>query len=104
MTPNDLDTVKVKNINMHATYTTEAQIFVCFALRGDVCRYCLIWGKVHRMTPKWPWHVKGQRYTYYMLHSQGLNFHPFFSMSRLGGNGDFLIPYCLQLTMQKLNY
>ncbi len=40
MTPHDLDMFKVKNTNMQAAYTHEAQIFVCF--------------KVHRMTLKWP--------------------------------------------------
>ncbi len=36
ITPGDLDMFKVKNINMHAKYTPEAQIFVRFALRWDV--------------------------------------------------------------------
>ena len=36
----DLEHVKVKNTNMHATYTPEAQICVCFALRWAVKSVC----------------------------------------------------------------
>ncbi len=33
MTPNDFDMFKVKNTNMHVTYTPKAQILVRFALQ-----------------------------------------------------------------------
>ena len=36
MTPTDLDIFKVKNTNKHVTYTSGAQIFICFALRWAV--------------------------------------------------------------------
>ncbi len=48
MTPNDLDIFKVKNTNMHATYTKLAQIgvrfpqWVVFELR-PFCEKCTEW-------------------------------------------------------------
>ncbi len=32
LTPNDLDMFKVKNTNIHAPYTPEAHIVICFTL------------------------------------------------------------------------
>ena len=64
MTPNDLDMFKVKNTNMHVTYTPEAQIFVLFALRSAVFE---LWRNFQKSAPndhKWPWHVQGQKYQY----------------------------------------
>ncbi len=51
MTSNDLDMFKVKNKNMHVTYTPEAQIFVPFTLQWAVFELPLNIRKVHRMTP-----------------------------------------------------
>ena len=36
MTSNDIDMFKLKNTNMHATYTPDAQFFVCFVPRWAV--------------------------------------------------------------------
>ena len=49
--PNDLDMLKVKNTNVYATHTLEAQIFVRFALRWAVFELHPLFRKVHRMTP-----------------------------------------------------
>ena len=62
MTPNDLDMFKVKNTNMHVTYTPEAQIFVRFALRWAVFELRPYFRKSAPNDPKWPWHVQGQKY------------------------------------------
>ena len=51
MKPNDLDMFKVKNTNMHATYTPDTQIFIHFILRWAVLSYGSIFGKVRWMTP-----------------------------------------------------
>ena len=75
---NALHMFKVKNTNMHSTYTLEAQIFVRFAIRWIV-------GKVHRMTPNDldMFKVKRDQHSCY-IHSEGPNFRPFHStMSRL---------------------
>ena len=51
MTPKDLDMFKVKNTNMHATYTTKAQIYIRFALRWDIFEFWPNLRKMHWMTP-----------------------------------------------------
>ncbi len=51
MTPNDIDMLKVKNTNMHATYTLKAQIFISFALYDEPFSSCApFFGKLHKMT------------------------------------------------------
>ncbi len=62
MTPNDLDIFKVKNTNMHVTYTLEAQIFIHFALWWAVFELRPNFWKSVLNDPKWPWHVQGQKY------------------------------------------
>ena len=75
MTPNDLDMVKVKNINMHATYTAKAQIYIRFTLRWAIFE---LWHNLRKSAPndpKWPWHVQGQKYQHACyIHPQGPNF------------------------------
>ncbi len=58
----DLDMFKVKNTNMLATYTPEAQIFVHFALRWAVFELRPNFQEGELNDPKWPWHVQGQKY------------------------------------------
>ncbi len=84
MTPNDLDVFKVKNTNMHVTYTPDAQIFICFALQWAVFESPPNFQKSALNGPKWPWHVQGQKYQHVCyIHPWGPNFHPFrFTMSR----------------------
>ena len=60
MTPNDLDMVKVKNTNMHVTYSPEIEIFVRFALRWAVFELWPNFRKSAPNDPKWPWHLQGQ--------------------------------------------
>ena len=52
MTPNDVDMFKVKNTNMHATYTPEAQLFISFALRWPVFQLRPNFGKSAPNYPK----------------------------------------------------
>ncbi len=61
-TANNLDICKVKHTNMHATYTTEAQLFVRFPLRWGVFELWPSFWKSAPNNPKWPWHVQGQKY------------------------------------------
>ena len=49
MTSNYFDTVKVKNTNMHATYTPEAELFVRFTAQFSNVNF----RKVHQMTPNY---------------------------------------------------
>ncbi len=66
-TQNDLAMFKVKSTS---PYTVKAQIFVLL-LYDDPLRSCepILW-KVHHTTPKWPWHVQGQKYPYaYYTHT-----------------------------------
>ena len=81
MTPSDLDMFKVKNTNMHVTYTPGAQIFVCFALWWAVFELRPNFWKSAPNDPKWPWHVQGQKYQYACyIHPWGPNFRPCFTL------------------------
>ncbi len=53
MTSNDLHMFKVKNINMHITYTPETQLVVRLNSLYDepILSYGPSFGKLHRMTP-----------------------------------------------------
>ena len=53
---------------MHTTYTPDAQLFICVALRWAVFELHPFYGKVHWKIPKGPWHVQGKKfqYAYYM--------------------------------------
>ncbi len=62
MTPNDLDMFKIKNTDMHVTYTSKAQSFVRFALRQAVLELRPNFWKSAPNDPKWSWHVQGQKY------------------------------------------
>ncbi len=44
------------------TIVPESQISLCFALRPAFFNKQAILRQVHRMTPKWPWTLQGQRY------------------------------------------
>ncbi len=55
---NNLDMFKVKNTNMHATYTPKAQIFSISLYDELFSSYEPILCKVHQMTPKLPWHFQ----------------------------------------------
>ena len=54
-------------------------------------QWCVSLGKVHRMVPKWPWYVQGQKYPYGCnINPRGLNMHPFCTvMSRLRVTAQF---------------
>ena len=56
---NDLDIPKVKSTHMHTTHTHPRPKF--HYIRSTMS-YGPILVKVHRMTPRWPWHVQGQWY------------------------------------------
>ncbi len=62
MNPNDHDMFKVKNTNMHVTYTPEAQIFILFVLRWAVFELGANFRKSAPNDPKWPGHVQGKKY------------------------------------------
>ncbi len=64
MTSNDLDMLNVKNTNMHAAYTPEAQVFVRFALRWTVFELRVNFVKSAPNDSKRPWHVQRQNYHY----------------------------------------
>ncbi len=50
-TPNDFNMFKVKNTNMHVTYTPETQIFLCFVLRWVVF---LVTAQFSEKCTEWP--------------------------------------------------
>ncbi len=67
---------------MHSPYTPDVQIFISFALRWAIFELHTFFGKVHRMTQKWPWwHVgiltltkrpQGQKYQHaFYIHPRG---------------------------------
>ncbi len=58
---NDLDIPKVKSTHLHTTHTHPRPKF--HYIRSTTS-YGPILVKVHRMTPRWPWHVQGQWYLY----------------------------------------
>ena len=75
MTPNHLDMFKVKNTNMCATNTPEAQISVRFALWWAVFELWPNFRKSALNDPKWPWHVPSQKYQHVCyIDPQGPNF------------------------------
>ena len=98
---NDLEPYKVKLPYTCICITTlrESQISLQFALRPSVLKLQAILRQVHRMTPKWPWRLQGQRYTTYeLLASPSPKFCPFCSTpSGFHDIALFIIP---QLTPQ----
>ncbi len=83
MTPNDLDTFKVKNTNRHVKYKPEVQIFICFPPRWAVFELWPNFRKSGPNDPKWPWHVQGQKYKHACyIHPRGPNFRPFHSTGK----------------------
>ncbi len=64
MTPHDLAMFTIKTTNMHATYTSKAQIFVRVAIQGAIFELCPFVWKSALNDPKWPWHVQRQKYQY----------------------------------------
>ncbi len=62
-----LNTKSSKVPHIHVTSTHGSQISITFALRQAVFESQAILIQVHRMTPKWNWTLKGQRYPVYML-------------------------------------
>ena len=60
-----LNTTKSKVPHICGISIHESQISVCFTLRPTVFEVQAILRKVHRMTPKWHWTLKDQRYTTY---------------------------------------
>ena len=87
MAPNDFDMFKVKNTNMHATYTPKAQLFVCFPLRWAIFELRPFSWKC----TKWPRLVQGRKYQHACyIHPRGPNFQPFRStMSRFWVTAQF---------------
>ncbi len=81
---NDLDMLKVKNINMHAAYIPEAQTFVSFALPWAIFELQSNFGKNSPNDPKMTWHIQCQNTNMHTTYTpRGLTFHPFCStMSR----------------------
>ncbi len=83
MTPNDLDMFKIKNINMHATYTSYAQIFRPFAVWWAISDLRPFFWKSAPNDPTWPWRVQGQNTNKHAKYPRCPNFRPFHStMSR----------------------
>ncbi len=52
-----------------------SQISILFALRPAIFELQAILRQAHRLTPKWLWMLKGQRYPIYMLQLLSLKFH-----------------------------
>ena len=94
MTPNDLGVFKVKNTNMRATYSPEAQTFIRFNEPVSSCSP-ILW-KVHRMTPKLPRHFQGHIHMHAAYIPKIQIFVPFAVRWCFWGKWDFLIPHWLQ--------
>ena len=73
--PKDLGMFEVQNTNMRVTYTSVAQIFVCFALRWSVFELQPNFRKSAPNDPKGPWHVRSPKYQHACyIHPPGPNF------------------------------
>ena len=66
MNANYLDMFKVKNTNMHATSTSEAEIVVRIVVWWTVFELCPFFRKSALNDPKWPWYVKDKKHTCYI--------------------------------------
>ncbi len=115
--PNDLDLTSSNVPHIFITIVPESQISLRFALRPAFFNIQAIWRQVHRMIPKWPWTLQGQRYPINVLlvsmcpkfHSVSLYDEPFSSYGPFWDKctewpQNNLEPYKFKCTLYIYNY